>query len=166
LHIVERKRWVSPYLESYLGLVDDDPYCVLEYDPLLCHLITRVEEFIQINVVALERLATFLCQGVKGYIRWCRSFPSSCLMCVEQSSPQRSHQNVLPYESNWNRKLLLEATKTGLSSFRTGWSGFVRTDDSQEHHQALMRGFSCSQVTSGQWRVKNHDNSRSWGGGY
>jgi hypothetical protein len=57
LNVIERKRWVRPYLGCYLGLVDDDRRGVLEHEPLSCHLITQVEELIQIGVVGLERLA-------------------------------------------------------------------------------------------------------------
>jgi hypothetical protein len=54
------------YLGCYLGLADDDRCCVLEDDPLPRHLVTRVEELIQIGAVALERLATLLRHGVEG----------------------------------------------------------------------------------------------------
>jgi hypothetical protein len=52
-------------LRCYLGLAYDDWRCVLEDDPLPCHLITRVEE-LEIGAVSFELLATLLHQGVKG----------------------------------------------------------------------------------------------------
>jgi hypothetical protein len=55
-----------PHLGCYLGLADDDRCCVLEDAPLSSHLVTRVEELLQISAVTLECLATFLHQGVEG----------------------------------------------------------------------------------------------------
>jgi hypothetical protein len=66
LNVKEKKRWVRPYLRCYLSLVDDDRRCVLDDSPLLRHLITRVEELIEIGTVSFERLAILLHQGVKG----------------------------------------------------------------------------------------------------
>jgi hypothetical protein len=66
LNIIERRRWVRPYLRYYLGLGEDDRHSVLENSPLSCHLATRKEELLKIGVVHFERLVTFLRQGVEG----------------------------------------------------------------------------------------------------
>jgi hypothetical protein len=60
------KKWVLQYLRCYLSLMDDDRRCFLEDRPLPHHLIMRVEELVQISVVALERLVTLPRQGAKG----------------------------------------------------------------------------------------------------
>jgi hypothetical protein len=66
LNVKEKKRWVRPYLRCYLSLVDDDRRCVLDDSPLLRHLITRVEELIEIGTVSFERLVKLLRQDVEG----------------------------------------------------------------------------------------------------
>jgi hypothetical protein len=68
LNIITRKRLVRLYLGCYQGLVDDDRHCVLVDAPLSRHLITRLEELLEISVVSFKRLATLLHQGVKGRI--------------------------------------------------------------------------------------------------
>jgi hypothetical protein len=50
----------------YLSLADDDWRCVLEDERLPHHLVTRVEEFLQISTISLKRLVIILRQGVKG----------------------------------------------------------------------------------------------------
>jgi hypothetical protein len=66
LSVIERRRWVRPYLGCYLGLGEDDRRSVLENTPLSCHLATRKEELLKIGMVCFERLATLLRQGVEG----------------------------------------------------------------------------------------------------
>jgi hypothetical protein len=66
LNVIERKRWVRPYLGCYLGLADDNWCCVLEDGSLSRHLVTQIEELLEIGVVSFERLATLLHQSVEG----------------------------------------------------------------------------------------------------
>jgi hypothetical protein len=66
LNVIERRRWVNPYLGYYLGLGEDDRCSVLESRPLSRHLTTQKEELFKIGAVRIERLATLLRQGVEG----------------------------------------------------------------------------------------------------
>jgi hypothetical protein len=66
LNIIERRWWVRSYLGHYLRLGKDDRCGVLENSFLSCHLATREEELLKIDVVCFERLATLLRQGVEG----------------------------------------------------------------------------------------------------
>jgi hypothetical protein len=66
LNIIARGRWVRPYLEYYLRLVEDDRCSISENSPLLCHFTTHEEELFEIGTVSFERLATLLRQGVEG----------------------------------------------------------------------------------------------------
>jgi hypothetical protein len=61
-----RGRWVRPYLEYYLKLVEDDRHSILENSHMSRHLATRNEELFKIGVVRFELLATLLRQGVEG----------------------------------------------------------------------------------------------------
>jgi hypothetical protein len=56
LNIVERRRWVRPYLGCYLSLADDDRSGVLENCPLPHHFTTREEELLEIDVKSLNTL--------------------------------------------------------------------------------------------------------------
>jgi hypothetical protein len=62
LNVIERRRWVRPYL----GLSEDDRCSVLDNCPLSHHLATRQEELLKIGAVCFERLVTLLHQGVEG----------------------------------------------------------------------------------------------------
>jgi hypothetical protein len=62
LNIIERRRWVRPYLR----LVEDDRCSVLENNPLSHHPTMRKEEPFKIGAVCFERLVTLLCQGLEG----------------------------------------------------------------------------------------------------
>jgi hypothetical protein len=66
LNIIERRRWVRPYLGYYLEFGEDDQRSVLKDGPLSRHLTTQKEEFLKIGAVCFERLATLLRQGVEG----------------------------------------------------------------------------------------------------
>jgi hypothetical protein len=61
-----RGRWVRPYLEYYLGLVEDDRCSIPENNPLPHHFATQEEELSEIGNVSFERLSTLLHQGVEG----------------------------------------------------------------------------------------------------
>jgi hypothetical protein len=65
---------------------------------------------------------------------------------------------MLPHETNRFHMPLPETVEIE-------WSGFVKTDNSQGCHQALMRCSSSGQATSGRWRGVNHDNFGGCGGG-
>jgi hypothetical protein len=65
LNIVERRRWVRPYLRYYLGLVDDDRRVVLLLHPLSHHFTTQEEELLEIGMVMFKHLVTLLRQGVE-----------------------------------------------------------------------------------------------------
>jgi predicted HTH domain antitoxin len=64
LNIIERRQWVRPYLEHYLGHGEDDRCGVLDNNPLSRQLTKRKEELLKIAVVLFERLVTFLRQSV------------------------------------------------------------------------------------------------------
>jgi hypothetical protein len=66
LNIIARGRWVRPYLEYYLRLVEDDWCSIPENSPLPCHFTTRGEELFEIGMVSFKRLVTLLRQGVEG----------------------------------------------------------------------------------------------------
>jgi hypothetical protein len=66
LNVIERRRWVRPYLRYYLRLGEDDQRSVLENRPLSRHLAMREEKLLKIDMVRFERLATLLRQGVDG----------------------------------------------------------------------------------------------------
>jgi hypothetical protein len=65
LNIIERRRWVRPYLGYHLGLGEDDRCSVLENRPLSRHLAMRKEELFKIDAVLFERLTTLLREGVE-----------------------------------------------------------------------------------------------------
>jgi hypothetical protein len=62
LKIIERRRWVRPYL----GLGEDDRCGILENSPLSRHPATQKEELLKIGMVRFKHLVTLLCQGVEG----------------------------------------------------------------------------------------------------
>jgi hypothetical protein len=66
LNIIERRRWVRPYLGHYLEFGEDDGHGVLENSPFSHHLVMRKEELLKIGAVCFECLATLLRQGVDG----------------------------------------------------------------------------------------------------
>jgi hypothetical protein len=69
LKIIERGRWVRPYLRYYLRCVEDDRCSISKNSLLPCHFATWEEELLKISEVSFECLAALFRQVSKVGLR-------------------------------------------------------------------------------------------------